>query len=330
VNFHHPNLFSRETTPESSTKVTICPVDQEERRVKRRTEPLGRARFHLEYQKEKMMKLTTTHLKSSLGILFILVLAACAPQPAPATPEAVDPAPTASPVEPAAADEVILVTGEWAPYTSETMEGYGAFTEIVSVVFEEMGVTPRYVFYPWERAENEVREGRAFAAFPYMLTEERQQEFDFSGPALMTSSVFFYMTEKYPDGLVYEELEDLQGYKVGGVLGNWYEAPFKDAGLTVDWVSAEEQNFEKLYQGRIDILSAETLVGWTTVRTMYPDAVDEFATAEKPLNESPLHLMVSRNYPGAEDLLGQFDAALQAVKDSGAYQDVLAKYGLGE
>jgi polar amino acid transport system substrate-binding protein len=256
--------------------------------------------------------------------LFALGLTGCT---APATPTATPKPPT--PTE-AATTEVILATGEWAPYTSETMEGYGAFTEIVTAVFDEMGLTPKYVFYPWERAENEVREGNVFAAFPYRLTEERQKEFDFSGPALMTSSRFFYLREKFPDGLAYDQLEDLQSYTIGGVLGNWYETPFKEAGLTVEWVATEEQNFEKLYLGRIDMLSAETLVGRTAIKKLYPDAEEQFGVADKPLNESPLHLMVSRKYPNAAQLLQQFDAALQAIKDNGVYQQILNNYGLGE
>jgi len=44
--------------------------------------------------------------------------------------------------------EVVLATGEWPPYTSEHMKGYGIFTEIVAAVFSEMGVKPVYHFNP--------------------------------------------------------------------------------------------------------------------------------------------------------------------------------------
>ena len=46
------------------------------------------------------------------------------------------------------AGDVTLITGEWTPYTSEKLENYGFFTEIVSEVCKEMGVVPKYEFYP--------------------------------------------------------------------------------------------------------------------------------------------------------------------------------------
>jgi polar amino acid transport system substrate-binding protein len=127
--------------------------------------------------------------------------------------------------------EVVLATGEWTPYVSETMEGYGAFAEIVSAAFKEMGVPVKYVFSPWKRAEGEVYAGEAFAAFPYIKTEERLKKYDYSDPVMPSTGVFFYMPNRQKSKITYEKLEDLKSYRVGGVLGYWYEEPFKQAGL---------------------------------------------------------------------------------------------------
>jgi len=79
----------------------------------------------------------------------------------------------------ASADTVTLVTGEWVPYTSEKMEGYGFITEIVSEVFKEMGAEAEYKFYPWRRCYHLVKSGKVWGAFPYSHTEERQRRFCF-------------------------------------------------------------------------------------------------------------------------------------------------------
>ncbi len=261
-----------------------------------------------------------------LCALFIMIalIAGCATATAtPTAPATQQPAPTATTDQ-----TVVLATGDWAPYTSETMENYGAFTEIVSAVFKEMGVPVKYVFYPWKRAEDEVKAGNVFAAFPYIETEERLKEYDFSEPVFISTGKFFYMPQKQKSEITYDKLEDLQSYQVGGVLGYWYEAPFKAAGLQTDYVHSDELNLQKLYAGRVDLAASEELVGWALIKKLYPQEVDQFATVEKPLNEDALRLIVSRKYPAAAGLLQKFNAALKIINTNGTMQQILIKYGL--
>jgi ABC-type amino acid transport substrate-binding protein len=74
----------------------------------------------------------------------------------------------------------------------------------------------------------------------------------------MTAGKFFYMPERQKGEITYDKFEDLQAYNLGGVLGYWYEAPFKEAGLKVDYASSDEQNIQKLYAGRIDLAVGES------------------------------------------------------------------------
>lgn len=258
----------------------------------------------------------------SLCVLFIMALqiAGCA---------ATTPVPATQKPAPAVDDQtVILATGDWAPYTSETMENYGAFTEIVSAVFKEMGTPVKYVFYPWNRAEEEVKAGRAFAAFPYIQTEERLKEYDFSDPVFVSTGKLFYMPKKQQSEITYDKLQDLLSFRVGGVLGYWYEAPFKEAGLQTEYVSSDELNIQKLYLGRVDLAASEELVGWALIKKLYPQEVDQFATVDKPLNEDPLRLLVSRKYPASAELIQKFNAALKTINENGIMQQILIKYGL--
>jgi polar amino acid transport system substrate-binding protein len=216
-----------------------------------------------------------------------------------------------------------LATG---PYT-EAM-GFGAFTEIVSAVVKEMRRTPRYLYYPWKSAESEVQAGHALAAFPYMITDERQQQFDFSDAVLISTGKFFYLPQRHAGAIKYEKLEDLRAYTIGGGLGYWYEPAFKAAGLTTDFAATDEQTFEKLFTGRVDLVPIDELVGWALIKKLYPQHVDQFAVLEKPLNESSLHLMISRQYPGASELTRQFNAALKTIHANGTYQQIMKKYKL--
>jgi len=228
----------------------------------------------------------------------------------------------------ATAKKVVLATGEWPPYSSEHMEGHGIFTTIVTAVFAEMGVTPVYRFYPWKRAEHEVRKGHAFAAFPYIITPERFAEFTFSESIAFNSGRLFYDTRRYPEGIVFHDMNDLSHYRIGGSLGYWYEEVFKKHGIPIDYAQTDEQNIHKLLMGRIDLVPLDEAVGLYLIRKLHPDKVNRFAFAEKPLNQDSLHLMISRTYPGSSTLTRQFAAALERIKTNGVYERTCNRYGI--
>ncbi len=264
-----------------------------------------------------------------LAALAGILLAACQNPAAPPTPTlAVATATSPSPVP--ASGEVILTSGDWPPYVFETGNDKGPMADIVMAAFKEVGVTPKIVFYPWKRAEDEVRQGKAFAAFPYAITDERKKEFDFSDPMYVVKAKFFYNKKYHPDDISFEELEDLRDYKIGGMLGSWYEPYFKEAGLQAEYVNGMDQNIQKLALGRIDLTVDEENTTWFLIRKLYPDEADQFATLEKPLEQpglvNELSLLVSRSYPNSAELLKQFNTGLAAIRANGTFKQILEKY----
>lgn len=219
--------------------------------------------------------------------------------------------------------QLTLATGEWQPYTSKEMTNYGIFTEIISAVFDEMGVDPQYRFYPWRRCFLNVKNGDNFGAFPYSITEERRKDVFFSESVVPSQNLLFYRIDKFPQGIVYEHLEDLQKYHLGGVMGYFYEEIFKKENLTVSYISTEEKMLKVLYNKRIDFMPMNGQVGWHLIRKQYPEEIEKFATLPKPLSSEGLHLIISKKYPDAEKLLKQFNKALQIVKNKPIYKSIL-------
>lgn len=87
---------------------------------------------------------------------------------------------------------VVFATGEWPPYTSESLPNYGAATALVSAISKAGGIEPVYQFYPWKRAELKVAQGDVFAAFPYAISQERKAAYDFSEVLFYGVNVFVY------------------------------------------------------------------------------------------------------------------------------------------
>lgn len=223
------------------------------------------------------------------------------------------------------AETVKLATGEWTPYSSESMDGYGFITEIVSEVLRDMGVTPEYDFQKWKRCYALVKRGKVWAAFPYSFTEKRGKEVLFSDVIGESTTKFFYY-KKTP--VKYHTLADLKPYKIGGVKGYFYDEAFKKAGLNVSYTSDEISALKKLKAGRVDLMPLNELVGRATIKKNFPDEEKHFKTLEKPYGKDNLMLIVSEAYPNSAELLKRFNESLVRVKKSKAYKIILFKHGL--
>ncbi|MCG8686016.1 MAG: transporter substrate-binding domain-containing protein [Desulfobacterales bacterium] len=230
-------------------------------------------------------------------------------------------------VVPGSAQTLTLTTGEWAPYTSESMEGKGVFTEIVTAVFNEMGKAPNYKFYPWKRCESIVGNGKAFAAFPYIITEERKAKFAFSDTVMASREMFFYFGDRL-DGVEWQALEDLKPYKIGGTIGYHYEKAFNAAGLDVDYNPKEIASIKKLHAGRVDLVPVDEIVGRQLIKATFPQETGKFKMLAKPNTANDLRLMINKNDASAMAMLKEFNKALAAIKANGKYQAILEKYGL--
>lgn len=224
------------------------------------------------------------------------------------------------------AEKVPLVTGEWSPYTSENLEGYGFITEIISEVIKEMDMEPEYKFYQWKRCYSLVKRGKVWAAFPYSYTEERAQEVLFSDTVGESTTKFFYY--KKTKDYTFETLEDLKPYKIAGVKGYFYEEDFNQAGLSVSYTSDETSALKRLVAGRVELMPLNELVGWALIKTEFPDEIDHFGTLPKAYSVAELKLIVSKDYPNSMELLKKFNETLKNVKTMESYNAILMKYGL--
>jgi polar amino acid transport system substrate-binding protein len=226
-------------------------------------------------------------------------------------------------------NEVILTTGEWPPYTSENLDAYGFFTEIVTTTFQNIRFESVIDFYPWKRCEELVKSGEAFAAFPYSLNEERSKHFNFSDPVMEGYTRFYYYDK--PEGFFnYEELSELKDYTIGVVGGYFYIEMLINAGLedSLDYCDKEISAIRKLVEGRVDLVPLNTVNGWELIKKEFPDEEEKFDTLEKELIQTDLRLLVSKRYTDASNILNRFNRGLEIIKNNGTYNEILKKHDI--
>jgi polar amino acid transport system substrate-binding protein len=219
-----------------------------------------------------------------------------------------------------------VLTGEWAPYVSESLQGGGMAAEIVTHAFLAAGLEPETSFAPWTRCESEIKQGRVFAGFPFTPTEERREYALFSEPLFRSRTVFFYMPERL-ESFRYLGLDGLRHLKVGGTRGYFYVPLFRRAELQVDYANEAELSFRKLFLGRVDVVAEARLVGWEILRRTYPNQISRFKASERALSVDPMALMVSKRWPGARKLLERFNQGMRRIRDNGVLEAISNKYG---
>ncbi len=225
-----------------------------------------------------------------------------------------------------ASDTLPLASGDWPPYTQNVSGDHGLATEIVSAVAAEMGMQAHIQWLPWKRNEVLLRQGRVFAAFPYRKTVDRHREFAFSDPLIFTSTRLFYNAESTAP-VPFETFADLRNVLIGGVRGYSYVKEFESVGVNLTVVNSDAQLVKMLASQRVDFAAMDTLGGRLLLTDMLGERQASYQMLPKPLySKSASRLMVSRQYPGYQRLLKDFNRALARIKQQGIYQKILQKY----
>lgn len=221
-------------------------------------------------------------------------------------------------------------TGEFSPFTTESTPGKGFFTEMVVAVTSEMGRRTDISFYPWTRAEEMVADGQAFAAFPYAKSPEREKKYLFSEPMYSCHNCFFYLKDNKrlgSDIKNIKRIEDLRQYTFGGIMGYYYgdRRAIGQMGIKSEWAEDTSGIMKMLHAQRVDFVVESELVGWETIRKLYPNEVDRFAVLPNPQSVNNLHLIVSKSYPDSQKILIEFNDALKRAQDKGLLNNIIKK-----
>ncbi|SMF54540.1 amino acid ABC transporter substrate-binding protein, PAAT family [Pseudobacteriovorax antillogorgiicola] len=221
-------------------------------------------------------------------------------------------------------ETITLGNGEWDPYQSSTMDGFGYASKIVTEAFKKEGIDVKYNFYPWARALDSASKGKVAGTFLWGYKKEREKHFLYSEPILDVSYVFFYLAERKFD---WKKIDDLKDKRIGTTIKYSYGEAFDKARakgiFEADDSNSDETNFKKLLAGRVDIIPNDLDAGLSILRRNHKDEIKRVSYHEKPVRNTPHYLLISRKHPRAEYLLAAFNKGLAALKKSGRYQEII-------
>ena len=223
---------------------------------------------------------------------------------------------------------MVFVTGEWPPFTGEGLPDRGFFTRYADLLAQDMGVRASIQFVPWLRAEAMLKKGEAFAAFPYSKTPSRSEHFDFSAPVTRTVSKLFFRKSLFPGAKSTPSLEDLKGHLIGVTRGSGAQEELGRSGIRLETSVSDEGLMRMLIAKRFDKAVMNEHVGWHYLKKITANPGSFLATADLPLTSYDTMFMVSRAYPGRQELLGRMNRSIARLAQSKVYESLVAKIAI--
>ena len=231
------------------------------------------------------------------------------------------------------AGPLLLFTGEWRPYSSSNPDEPGITTEIVLAAFEAAGVETTLEFAPWARCEQMVREGACddmvvcddVAVFPYVRTPVRERFAKFSVPMLMERTYLYYNNSSL-FGFDFTGYAALRKYRLGTLNGFVHQELFRNNLVSAVAVKNITVGLKMLLLNRLDLFPVNDLVASRELREHFSDVMDRFGRSATPMYEVPLHLMVSRKNPRADDILSKFAEGMAILREQGRIDEIAKRY----
>jgi len=222
--------------------------------------------------------------------------------------------------------KVRMLTTDWKPFYSSSLESGGVITELVQAAFLRVGHESSLNWYPWVRALKRVEYGAADVVMGAYYSKERAKIFNYSEPFFSIDVGFIALKslgiEKF------EGLKSLKDYSFG-VMRGWVYTPEFD---TADYLTKQilvNQVFaaRMLFAKRVDIVAASIPVFKHEARLLTNSKIQETVILRPLLDSKPLYLMFSKAIPNSLELVKNFNLGMASIQADGTFQKILDKHG---
>ena len=221
----------------------------------------------------------------------------------------------------------------WKPYQYRNVAGdlTGLDIELVRTVTQQMGCSIRYQKMPWQRTLFEIEQGGLVNMAAGADKVPQRIKYAYFSEPYREETVYLFVRSDDAKDLSLTNLSDIarRGFSLGITAGYHYGEHFDalmqdpEFAAQVETVRADRQNYEKLLLGRIDGFLADPVVTAATLRGT--DYVDRITAYPMNIKTDAIHVMFSRNAHSPE-IVTRFNNALEEVRDSGRFQEIMDKY----
>ena len=233
----------------------------------------------------------------------------------------------------------LLTADDYAPFTDRKALNGGLFTEVVQASMENSGAADFGIFWvnDWSAHLDPLLTNALLdMGFPWFKPDCDQNpdryrcaNFLFSDP-MFEMLVLLFVDRKNP--MRYTEDADIIGKTLCRPKGYFTHDFDKDGRnwLSGNMIRLEQPTtiadcFELLLEGKVDAVAINEFVGRQAIKTLeLENSVDIVQT--RPLSIEGLHVVVHKTHPEAQAMIDTVNKGLDAIKDTGGYQQIVDKH----
>ncbi|MCF2857121.1 transporter substrate-binding domain-containing protein [Pseudoalteromonas sp. SMS1] len=226
-----------------------------------------------------------------------------------------------------AAQTIRFVAEDLPPYhfINEAGKPDGGLVEIARALQKVSGLDAKIEILPMARAHHELQTMNNVVMLAWLKTPSREQGYKFLGTMCKISASLIGLKE---NKLNLTDLEHAKQYRISTIRGYYSEEYLRSAGFSEDHdlvlVSHYASLWHLLYKGRTDLILTNTqtiqreldALGLDSSQLEYKLTLEDFP--------SQLHLAANQNFP--DEVARKISAALDTLKVSGRYQEIIQKW----
>jgi polar amino acid transport system substrate-binding protein len=240
---------------------------------------------------------------------------------------------------PPPSDITILTGSDFWPFTHEDMENGGLLAEIVTTAMAEVapGDSSLYWVDDWGAHLDPLLTHQRFdMGFPWSRPDcDGEQVTHFLCENFLFSQLLFEMLNLVfvdaANPMPFDSDADMAGRTLCRPEGssthdldrggrNWV----RDGHVQLLWAASPAQCMEWLRDGIVEGVVLNEFLGRDAIRQI--GAEGRIVAAGRPVSIEGYHVVVSKNHPQADVLLERVNRGLDALRDSGAYQEIIDRH----
>jgi polar amino acid transport system substrate-binding protein len=268
--------------------------------------------------------MTRTH-RSFAALLLAVVLGvvsagAVSGEPAASAAPSLAAPSLAAPSLAASSPAVRLVSDEWPPFTDVEGKPREALDLVESALLRS-GVRSAFSIMSWSKALGLLEKGQLDGSAAIWKNAEREKYLLFSRPYLENRLV---LVARKGTNVSQSSLSELAGERLALTKGYAYGAELtQEANLRRTFFDSDAECLRAVLKGQADYLLLDELMVQHLFRA-YPDRAQRLiVSGSVALETHPLHLALRRDYPGAAQLIADFERNIEGMMKDGTYNVLL-------
>lgn len=227
---------------------------------------------------------------------------------------------------PARGETLRMVANPWSPFTDQNLLNDGLATDLVRTALRRAGYASTYQELPWPRVLRGLQLGDYDLAVAAWYSAERNRFALYSDPYLLNSIRFM---RRVGSNVGYKTLAGLDGLSIAVARGYSYGSGFdQHPRLKRVMVADFQMAARMLAAGRVDLALDDEIAARYQLNTGLAELRPRLEFVGPPLGETGLYLLVRRSHPLHQQIVRDFNQAIEAMKGDGTYKKIFKRHSL--